>query len=120
MPAGVQATLASLFDEVDVEASPAAVRATAASTRHLRGAHPTTMASIALGASVAARVTPARLKPGRRGALTRRGDVSSARKSIRCDAADDEVRPAAQKRAPEASRRGFLGTAAAFAAGALP
>ena len=78
------------------------------------------MASIALGASVAARVTPAGLKPGRRGALTRRGDVSSARKSIRCDAADDEVRPAAQKRAPEASRRGFLGTAAAFAAGALP
>ena len=78
------------------------------------------MASIALGASVAARVTPARLKPGRRGALTRRGDVSSARKSIRCDAADDEVRPAAQKRAPEASRRSFLGTAAAFAAGALP
>lgn len=78
------------------------------------------MASIALGASVAARVTPARLKPGRRGALTRRGDVSSARKSIRCDAADDEVRSAAQKRAPEASRRSFLGTAAAFAAGALP
>ena len=77
------------------------------------------MATIAFGASVAARVTPAGLKPGRRGALTRRGDVS-ARKSIRCDAADDEARPAAQKRAPEASRRGFLGTAAAFAAGALP
>ena len=78
------------------------------------------MATIALGASVAARVTPAGLKPGRRGALTRRGVVSSARKSIRCDAAADDARPASRKRAPEASRRGFIGTAAAFAAGALP
>ncbi len=71
------------------------------------------MASIAIGASVAARVTPGGLKPNRR------ADVFSVRKSIRCDAMDDEG-PVVRPKAPDASRRGFLGTAAAAAAGVVP